>query len=47
MPRVSELGLRRERAWHFNVMEACVANGIKRLIYSSSASVYGDALEER
>jgi UDP-glucose 4-epimerase len=30
----------------FNVLEACVAKGIKRLIYSSSASVYGDAIEE-
>jgi UDP-glucose 4-epimerase len=30
----------------FNVMEACVANGVKRLVYSSSASVYGDAVEE-
>ncbi|MBX6329658.1 MAG: NAD-dependent epimerase/dehydratase family protein [Pseudolabrys sp.] len=30
----------------FNVMEACVARGVKRLIYSSSASVYGDAVEE-
>ena len=30
----------------FNVMEACVANGIKRLISSSSASVYGDAIKE-
>jgi UDP-glucose 4-epimerase len=30
----------------FNVLEACVANGIERLIYSSSASVYGDAVEE-
>jgi UDP-glucose 4-epimerase len=30
----------------FNVLEACVANKIKRLIYSSSASVYGDAVEE-
>jgi UDP-glucose 4-epimerase len=30
----------------FNVMEACVASGVKRLVYSSSASVYGDALEE-
>ena len=30
----------------FNVMEACVAKGVKRLIYSSSASVYGDALTE-
>lgn len=28
----------------FNVLEACVANNIKRLIYSSSASVYGDAV---
>lgn len=30
----------------FNVMEACVAKNIKRLVYSSSASVYGDAVEE-
>jgi UDP-glucose 4-epimerase len=30
----------------FNVMEACVKKGVKRLVYSSSASVYGDALEE-
>jgi UDP-glucose 4-epimerase len=30
----------------FNVIEACVAKGVKRLIYSSSASVYGDAVEE-
>ena len=30
----------------FNVLEACVANGIERLVYSSSASVYGDAVEE-
>ena len=30
----------------FNVMEACVEKNIKRLIYSSSASVYGDALKE-
>lgn len=29
----------------FNVLEACVNNKIKKLIYSSSASVYGDALE--
>ncbi len=27
----------------FNVMEACINQGIKRLVYSSSASVYGDA----
>lgn len=27
----------------FNVLEACVKNNIKKLIYSSSASVYGDA----
>lgn len=30
----------------FNVMEACVAKGIKRLVWSSSASVYGDAIQE-
>lgn len=30
----------------FNVMEACVNNNVDRLIYSSSASVYGDAVEE-
>ena len=30
----------------FNVMEACVQNRISRLVYSSSASVYGDAVEE-
>ena len=29
----------------FNVLEACVNNKIKRLVYSSSASVYGDAVE--
>lgn len=28
----------------FNVLEACVKNGVKRLVYSSSASVYGDAV---
>lgn len=30
----------------FNVLEACVANDIERLVYSSSASVYGDAITE-
>jgi UDP-glucose 4-epimerase len=30
----------------FNVLEACVAAGVARLVYSSSASVYGDAVEE-
>jgi len=30
----------------FNVLEACVEQGVQRLVYSSSASVYGDALEE-
>ena len=30
----------------FNVLEASVANDVKRLVYSSSASVYGDAVEE-
>jgi UDP-glucose 4-epimerase len=29
----------------FNVLEACVRNNVKKLIYSSSASVYGDAVE--
>lgn len=30
----------------FNVMQACIENKVKKLIYSSSASVYGDALYE-
>lgn len=30
----------------FNVLEACLNNGVKRLVYSSSASVYGDAVTE-
>jgi UDP-glucose 4-epimerase len=30
----------------FNVMEACIKKGVKRLVYSSSASVYGDAVQE-
>ncbi len=30
----------------FNVMEACIKAGVQRLVYSSSASVYGDALSE-
>ena len=30
----------------FNVMEGCIAQGVKRLVYSSSASVYGDAVQE-
>ena len=30
----------------FNVLEAAVANHVSRVVYSSSASVYGDALEE-
>ena len=29
----------------FNVLEACVKHNVKKLIWSSSASVYGDALE--
>lgn len=29
----------------FNVLEACIRNNIKKLIWSSSASVYGDAVE--
>lgn len=29
----------------FNVLEACVKHNVKKLIYSSSASVYGDAVE--
>lgn len=30
----------------FNVLEGCVSNNIERLVWSSSASVYGDALRE-
>lgn len=30
----------------FNVLEACITKNVKRLIYSSSASVYGDAVED-
>jgi UDP-glucose 4-epimerase len=30
----------------FNVLDACVRNGVERLVWSSSASVYGDAVEE-
>jgi UDP-glucose 4-epimerase len=30
----------------FNVMEACIKADVQRLVYSSSASVYGDALSE-
>lgn len=29
----------------FNVIEACVKNNVKKLVWSSSASVYGDAVE--
>lgn len=29
----------------FNVLEACVKHKVKKMIYSSSASVYGDAVE--
>ena len=29
----------------FNVLEACVSNNVERLVYSSSASVYGDAVD--
>ena len=29
----------------FNVLEACARHDVKRLVYSSSASVYGDAVE--
>ncbi len=29
----------------FNVLEACARHNVKKLIYSSSASVYGDAVE--
>jgi len=32
--------------WRASTIRSCVANGIKRLVYSSSASVYGDAVEE-
>ena len=30
----------------FNIIESCMKNQVKRLVYSSSASVYGDALTE-
>ncbi|SCA56248.1 NAD_dependent epimerase/dehydratase protein [Candidatus Terasakiella magnetica] len=30
----------------FNVLEACVHNKVERLVWSSSASVYGDAVED-
>lgn len=30
----------------FNVLDACRLHGVRRLVYSSSASVYGDAVEE-
>jgi UDP-glucose 4-epimerase len=30
----------------FNVLEACVQQGVRRLVFSSSASVYGDAIAE-
>lgn len=30
----------------FNVLEACHRQGVRRLVFSSSASVYGDAVEE-
>jgi UDP-glucose 4-epimerase len=30
----------------FNVLEAMINNGVNKLVYSSSASVYGDALRE-
>lgn len=29
----------------YNVLDACVKNNVKKLIYSSSASVYGDAVD--
>jgi UDP-glucose 4-epimerase len=29
----------------FNILEACVKHNVERLVYSSSASVYGDAVE--
>jgi len=32
-------------AGSFNVLEACVKHKVKKLIYSSSASVYGDAVQ--
>ena len=31
----------------FNVIDLCIKNNVKKLIYSSSASVYGDAIRYR
>ncbi|HOV85686.1 MAG TPA: NAD-dependent epimerase/dehydratase family protein [Syntrophobacteraceae bacterium] len=30
----------------FNVLQSCIRKGVKRLVFSSSASVYGDAVRE-
>ena len=30
----------------FNVMECCIKNNVERLVYSSSASVYGDSVRD-
>ena len=29
----------------FNIVRACIKNKVKKLVYSSSASVYGDAIK--
>ncbi len=47
VPRISALARSTSMSrGTFNVMDACVRNGIKRLVYSSSASVYGDAVTD-
>ena len=46
VPGLSTFCVRRDVHGTFNVFEAAVSAGVERLVYSSSASVYGDALSE-